>query len=112
MEQRPKILQTGEPLIICTTNIVSTDLQNERFTPPADNHNTTGQFEPSVHGFDGVTSVCLPGFPQGTDDRILRVTAELPDEFPYNRDYNSGKPLGVGVYRYFGIFFLRGLRKF
>lgn len=65
---------------------------------PRDNHNITGQFEPSVHGFKGVTAVTLPGYPMSTDDKILQVTRELPGEFPYNRDFNSGSPLGVGTY--------------
>ncbi|KAJ7049707.1 GMC oxidoreductase-domain-containing protein, partial [Mycena amicta] len=33
--------------------------KSERFTPPADHHNTTGQFNPAVHGFNGINSVTL-----------------------------------------------------
>lgn len=33
-----------------------------------------------------------------TDDKVIQVTRELPEEFPYNRDVNSGNPLGVGAY--------------
>jgi len=29
------------------------------------------------------------------DDRILKTTQELPDDFHFNVDYNSGKPLGL-----------------
>lgn len=68
----------------------------ERFTPPADFHNITGQFDPLVHGYDGITSVSLPGFPQAIDDMVLKTTQQLPDEFPYNEDFNSGSPLGIG----------------
>ena len=72
-------------------------IQQERFTPPADLHNITGQFDPTAHGYNGITSVSLPGFPQATDDMVLKATQQLPDEFPYNVDFNSGNPLGIGV---------------
>ncbi|TFK31044.1 hypothetical protein BDQ12DRAFT_619673, partial [Crucibulum laeve] len=34
-------------------------LKNERWTTPADHHNTFGQFNPAVHSFNGVNSVSL-----------------------------------------------------
>ncbi|KAF8874753.1 hypothetical protein BD779DRAFT_1613535 [Infundibulicybe gibba] len=55
--------------------------KNEKWSTPADHHNTTGQFDPSVHGFNGINSVSLIG---------------LPQEFPFNLDMNSGNPLGLG----------------
>ncbi|KAJ3839267.1 alcohol oxidase [Lentinula raphanica] len=70
--------------------------KNERFTPPVDHHNTTGQFDPSVHGFDGIVSVSLQGFPNGIDNRTIEATRELSAEFPYNLDMNSGFQLGIG----------------
>ncbi|KAG7450008.1 aryl-alcohol oxidase precursor [Guyanagaster necrorhizus] len=70
--------------------------KNERFVPPADHHNTTGEFNPAVHSFDGVNSVSLPGYPRTIDGRVIQATQELPDEFPFNLDYNSGYPLGIG----------------
>ncbi|KAJ6629541.1 aryl-alcohol-oxidase from pleurotus Eryingii [Mycena sp. CBHHK59/15] len=53
--------------------------KNERFSPPADHHDTTGQFNPAVHGFDGINT----------------TTKEL-SEFPFNLDMNSGYQLGIG----------------
>ncbi|KAK0460516.1 uncharacterized protein EV420DRAFT_1641064 [Desarmillaria tabescens] len=70
--------------------------KNERFVGPADNHNTTGQFDPAAHGFDGINPVSMPGYPRGTDSHVIQTTAELPDDFPFNLDYNSGYHLGVG----------------
>ncbi|KAK0447278.1 aryl-alcohol oxidase precursor [Armillaria borealis] len=70
--------------------------KNERFVPPADRHNTSGEFDPVVHGFDGVNSVSLPGYPRGTDGRVIQATKELHSEFPFNLDYNSGYHLGIG----------------
>ncbi|KAK1222763.1 hypothetical protein PQX77_014372 [Marasmius sp. AFHP31] len=90
-------------------------LRNEIVTPPAasqlpffndgaltwmfpfqDGHNTTGQYDPSVHGHKGINAVSLPGYHTPMDDRILGATRELSDEFPFNLDYNSGYHLGVG----------------
>ncbi|KAK0460488.1 alcohol oxidase [Desarmillaria tabescens] len=70
--------------------------KNERFVPPSDHHNATGQFNPAVHGFNGINSVSLPGVPRATDSRIIQTTSEFPDDFPFNLDYNSGYQLGIG----------------
>ncbi|KAK0217032.1 aryl-alcohol-oxidase from pleurotus Eryingii [Armillaria fumosa] len=70
--------------------------KNERFVAPADHHNTSGQFDPAVHGFDGINFVSLPGYPRSIDGRVIQVTKELPCEFPFNLDYNSGYQLGIG----------------
>ncbi|KAF8894423.1 pyranose dehydrogenase [Infundibulicybe gibba] len=70
--------------------------KNEKWIPPADQHNTTGQFNPAFHSSSGINSVSLPGFAQATDGRILQTTEDLKAEFPFNLDMNSGKPLGLG----------------
>ncbi|GLB40805.1 putative aryl-alcohol oxidase [Lyophyllum shimeji] len=69
--------------------------KNEKFTPPADRHDTAGQFNPAVHGFAGINSVSLPGFPQPIDGMVLQTTRELASEFPFNIDTNSGHHLGI-----------------
>ncbi|KAG7094373.1 hypothetical protein E1B28_007974 [Marasmius oreades] len=71
-------------------------LRNEIVTPPADHHNTQGQYTPAVHGHSGVNSNSLPGFATPMDERIMRSTQEHPKEFPFNEDYNSGFQLGIG----------------
>ncbi|KAK1227552.1 hypothetical protein PQX77_009460 [Marasmius sp. AFHP31] len=72
--------------------------KNERWQQPTDDHNQTGQWNPGVHGFGGITSVGLNGFSiPAVDTRVRKLTQELPDEFPFNLDYNSGFPLGVDV---------------
>jgi len=68
----------------------------ERWVPPADNHDTTSQFDPSVHGFHGISSVSLPGYPQAIDDMVIQTTTELTDVFPFTEDFNSGNQLGLG----------------
>jgi hypothetical protein len=60
-----------------------------------DHHNTTGEFNPSVHSFNGVNSVSLSGWSYSSDQIMLKATAELP-EFPFNEDMNSGHHLGFG----------------
>ncbi|KIJ36296.1 GMC oxidoreductase, partial [Sphaerobolus stellatus SS14] len=49
-----------------------------------------------VHGFHGINSVSLPGFSFGYSSRIIKATQQLPNEFAFNLDMNSGKPLGIG----------------
>ncbi|KAG6917145.1 hypothetical protein DXG01_003658 [Tephrocybe rancida] len=88
------IRKVGSFIIACSSNL--TVKQNERWTAPVDNHNTSGQFDPSVHGFNGINAVSLVGYPQSIDPRFIQTTKDLPDEFPFNLDTNSGDPLGLG----------------
>ncbi|KAK0460578.1 alcohol oxidase, partial [Desarmillaria tabescens] len=74
--------------------------KNERFVPSSDHHNTTGQFNPAVHGFNGINSVSLPGVQRATDSRVIQTTSELLDDYPFNLDYNSGYQLGIGWTQY------------
>ncbi|KAH9475797.1 Pyranose dehydrogenase 1 [Psilocybe cubensis] len=76
-------------------NIQSYIRKNEAWTPPADMHNTQGQFNPAVHSTTGINSVSLSGFPRPIDSRVIATTQQL-DEFPFNLDMNSGNPLGIG----------------
>ncbi|KAF7357759.1 L-sorbose 1-dehydrogenase [Mycena venus] len=69
--------------------------KNEHFIPPSVHHNTTGQFNPVVHGFDGINTVSLPGFPTPIDSRVIEATTQLA-EYPFNVDMNSGYQLGIG----------------
>ncbi|KAJ7242977.1 aryl-alcohol oxidase [Mycena rebaudengoi] len=70
--------------------------KNEKWTEPADHHNTTGQFDPSVHSTTGINSVTLPGFQWPMFPRVIETTKEMPDKFPFILDMNAGTPLGVG----------------
>ncbi|ESK84506.1 aryl-alcohol oxidase [Moniliophthora roreri MCA 2997] len=73
--------------------------KNERFTPPFDNHDTTGEFDPRVHGFDGINSVTLSGFRHDLDRWVINASKNVPEElkaFKFNLDTNSGFQLGVG----------------
>ncbi|KAK7688490.1 hypothetical protein QCA50_008028 [Cerrena zonata] len=69
--------------------------KSEKFNFPVDGHNITGQFDPSVHGFDGFIGVSVPNAPRAIDGRIIQTTQEL-EEFPFKLDMNSGEHLGVG----------------
>ncbi|KAF9264085.1 pyranose dehydrogenase [Marasmius fiardii PR-910] len=72
--------------------------KNERFTPPADGHDTTGEFDPSVHGFDGINPVSLYGFPRQLDTRITQASKSMGNDsdFRFVLDMNSGRHLGIG----------------
>ncbi|KAG6827853.1 hypothetical protein H0H92_010243 [Tricholoma furcatifolium] len=70
--------------------------RNERWTPPADHHNTTGEFDPAVHSFTGINAVSLPGFVYPDFDyRVINASLQL-EEFPFNLDMNSGDTIGIG----------------
>ncbi|TFK50445.1 alcohol oxidase [Heliocybe sulcata] len=72
-------------------------LKTEMLVAPADDHDSTGQVEPGVHGHTGSLFVSLSGysFPD-FDGRVLETTREWASEYPYNVDMNSGDPLGIG----------------
>ncbi|KAF8991611.1 hypothetical protein BDQ17DRAFT_1370513 [Cyathus striatus] len=70
-------------------------LKNERHVPSADNHNTTGQFDPKVHGTSGPLLTSLPGNPTDIDQRVLNTTSQFASEFPFNLDMNGGSSLGI-----------------
>ncbi|KAK1235691.1 hypothetical protein PQX77_001062 [Marasmius sp. AFHP31] len=72
--------------------------KNERFTPPVDGHDTTGEFDPAVHSFSGINSVTLSGFRHQVDTRIIQASKSMANDSDYrfNLDMNSGDQLGVG----------------
>ncbi|KAJ7195565.1 GMC oxidoreductase-domain-containing protein [Mycena rebaudengoi] len=69
--------------------------KNERIGVPPDHHDTKGQFDPAVHGVNGMNTVSLAGFPSDIDSRVIKTTQQLA-EFPFNLDMNSGNQLGIG----------------
>lgn len=71
--------------------------KHEKIVPPADGHDTTGQFLPAAHGTHGTLSVSLPGFSQSIDANVIATTGELA-EFPFSPDqgHGTGKVLGMG----------------
>ena len=77
--------------------IIVLSYQSERWSPPADGHNTAGEFDPAVHGFDGMVHTSLPGNPAPGDSMFLAVPDQLPAEFPFLLDMNAGRPLGLGM---------------
>ncbi|KAE9400392.1 alcohol oxidase [Gymnopus androsaceus JB14] len=74
--------------------------KNERWTPPADNHNTTGQYDPAIHSTTGINSVTLEGFSLPIDSLGLQASQQLGGIFSFNLDYNSGNPLGLSWAQY------------
>lgn len=70
--------------------------KNERFSPPSDHHNTTGQFNPAVHSFDGINGVSFEGFPVPIEPHIFAAVDQL-EGYPFNLDMNFGFQLGIGT---------------
>ncbi|RDB16258.1 Pyranose dehydrogenase 1 [Hypsizygus marmoreus] len=70
--------------------------KSEKWTQPQDGHNTTGQYTPSVHGFNGLVGNGLPNFPTPIDGKVITATSQLGGEWAYNQDFNAGNPIGLG----------------
>ncbi|KAF7368906.1 GMC oxidoreductase [Mycena venus] len=71
--------------------------KNEKWTPPVDHHDTQGQYNPAVHSTKGINSVSLSGSYWPIFSRhVIEATKQLPSDWPFNLDMNSGKPLGLG----------------
>ncbi|KAJ7709322.1 aryl-alcohol oxidase [Mycena olivaceomarginata] len=84
-------------VIISSTRILKFARQNEKWTPPVDHHDTRGQYNPAFHSTNGINSVSLPALNWPIFSRhVIEASKELPDEWPFNLDMNSGKPLGLG----------------
>jgi hypothetical protein len=63
-----------------------------------DHHDTRGQYNPAFHSTDGINSVSLTASNWPIFSRhVIEASKELPDEWPFNLDMNSGKPLGLGT---------------
>ncbi|TFY70292.1 hypothetical protein EVG20_g2726 [Dentipellis fragilis] len=67
----------------------------ERLTKPADNHNTAGEVNPSIHGTSGPLAISLGGVSLNIDPLVIGAT-KGSKEFPFNEDQNDGKMLGIG----------------
>ncbi|THH15922.1 hypothetical protein EW146_g4630 [Bondarzewia mesenterica] len=74
--------------------------KNEILVPSADGHNTTGQYDPRIHGKDGIIGVSLPNYSYEIDPLVTAASDELGGDFSFVLDYNSGFPLGVGWFQY------------
>ncbi|KAF6758022.1 pyranose dehydrogenase [Ephemerocybe angulata] len=69
--------------------------KHEKWVQPPGERNISGQYDPRVHGYKGPVGVSLPwSVPIEFDARALK-NAEIQDEFDFNPDPNSGKPIGV-----------------
>ena len=97
MGESPTLFTQSSYKIFSRPAPCSSRQQSERWEPPADHHNTTGQFDPAAHGFHGINSVSLNGYPASTLGAIVqKVTEELNSSFSFNLDTNSGYQLGIG----------------
>ncbi|KAJ7715537.1 hypothetical protein B0H16DRAFT_1477323 [Mycena metata] len=58
-----------------------------KWTPPVDHRETLGQFDPTVHNTTGINVVI---------NHVLAAAVQLPEDWPFSLNMNSGKPLGIG----------------
>ncbi|KAK7473172.1 hypothetical protein VKT23_001271 [Stygiomarasmius scandens] len=78
-------------------NLIPYILKNEKFMlEESSSQNLSTRFNPAVHGFTGITSVSLADVGHEIDAKVVDTTSEMPEEFPFNQDMNSGNHLGVG----------------
>ncbi|TFK20469.1 aryl-alcohol oxidase [Coprinopsis marcescibilis] len=70
--------------------------KNERFTTAPNSRNVTGEFNPEFHGYSGTLQVSVQGAPHTLLDRLALESVQAQNEFSFNRDYNSGRPIGLG----------------
>ncbi|KZS95155.1 aryl-alcohol oxidase-like protein [Sistotremastrum niveocremeum HHB9708] len=77
-------------------NIYNYFIKLETFTPPADGHDTTGQYDPSVHGTSGPLAVSLPGAANELSPFIFQTQQNEASHWPFILDANSGNQLGLG----------------
>ena len=75
-------------------------LQAERWTEPADGHDTTGEYDPRFHNKNGMTYVSVSGTPQAVDAKVLEASKQLGGDYAYNLDFNSGDSLGIGTSKF------------
>ncbi|KAI0717830.1 aryl-alcohol-oxidase from pleurotus Eryingii [Cerioporus squamosus] len=68
----------------------------EHLVPPTDGHKPAGEIDPQIHSHHGYVNITLPNAKFPTDSHIIATTHDLPDEFPFNLDSNSGNPIGLG----------------
>ena len=69
--------------------------KHEKWLPPTGGRSVEGQFNPTLHGYDGNVRVSLPWSESTEHDRRAIKNAEHQKEFPYTPDANGGVPNGV-----------------
>ncbi|KAJ2921547.1 hypothetical protein H1R20_g15551, partial [Candolleomyces eurysporus] len=68
--------------------------RHEKFSGAVGGRNVTGQYDPTMHGYNGNTRVALPWSGPTEFDLLCRQRSNTT-EFPSNLDLNSGRPLGI-----------------
>ncbi|KAH9477341.1 Pyranose dehydrogenase 1 [Psilocybe cubensis] len=77
-------------------NLLPYILKNERFTARP-HHVANVDFDPAAHGMTGPLDTTLPPPAwRPVDERMLAVPSEMPEEFPFLKDLNAGRPIGLG----------------
>ena len=70
-------------------------IKAEKFVPPTERRDIAGEFDSSNDGTEGPILISVPNHNHDFNNRVIEVSKEFP-EFSYNKDINSGHPLGLG----------------
>jgi hypothetical protein len=92
-----KVLST--PFLTTTPLIMNSHKfpkQNERHTPAWNNRSNVGEYDPRVHGNGPLLTGLTPTVFEA-DKRVFQMTEDLPNQYPFNLDLNSGNGLGFGA---------------
>ncbi|KAJ7795850.1 aryl-alcohol oxidase-like protein [Mycena olivaceomarginata] len=76
-------------------NLKTYILKNERHTPAWNNRSNVGEYDPRVHGNGPLLTGLTPTVFEA-DKRVFQMTEDLPNQYPFNLDLNSGNGLGFG----------------
>ncbi|KAJ7808645.1 alcohol oxidase [Mycena olivaceomarginata] len=77
-------------------NLKTYILKNERHTPAWNNRSNVGEYDPRVHGNGPLLTGLTPTVFEA-DKRVFQMTEDLPNQYPFNLDLNSGNGLGFGA---------------
>ncbi|KAJ7749423.1 aryl-alcohol oxidase-like protein [Mycena metata] len=69
--------------------------KNEKHTPPWNNRNTFGEYNPLAHGYGPLLTGLTPTV-FAHDKLVIKTAVDYPELYPYNLDLNSGNGLGFG----------------
>ena len=97
VRKHDELLQEGKSVyqLPRLTRLIGAE-QSEHLVPSTDQHNTTTEVNTAVHGFGGPVQMSLGGVSAEVDSKFLASSEQFSNEFPFNLDMNSGKPLGLG----------------
>ena len=91
------ICTQGTLFILSVNSVLTSSWQNERHVQAWNCQNDAGKYNPLSHG-TGPLMTSLPANNTLLDYVVMNSSQQLPQQYPFNLDLNSGNGLGVGEY--------------